>query len=139
MTSTRQFLPYEYYSLPFCQPKHIRYRPENLGEVLRGDRITNTPYAINMNNNITCRLLCPDSHSKSDAVEYGPKDVKAFIDRIKEECVLGHVPCSLAPPPLNVAAAVTISVVAAVLAAVLDAGFCCRCQVLLLAPLLPLR
>lgn len=41
MTSTRTQLPYEYYSLQFCLPKNgtIVYKSENLGEVLRGDRV----------------------------------------------------------------------------------------------------
>lgn len=43
MTSTHTQLPYEYYSLEFCRPKNGSYifKSENLGEVLRGDRIGN--------------------------------------------------------------------------------------------------
>jgi len=44
MTSSKTQLPYEYYSLKFCRPSKIEYQSENLGEVLRGDRIVNTPY-----------------------------------------------------------------------------------------------
>jgi len=46
MTSAHTQLPYEYYSLPFCQPRggKIEYKSENLGEILRGDRIVNTAY-----------------------------------------------------------------------------------------------
>lgn len=32
MTSTKTQLPYEYYSLPFCTPKIIQYKSENLGK-----------------------------------------------------------------------------------------------------------
>lgn len=39
-------LPYEYYSLPYCRPDKIRSFAENLGEVLRGDRIENSPYQV---------------------------------------------------------------------------------------------
>lgn len=39
MTSSKTQLPYEYYSLPFCQPSEgVNYQSLNLGEVLRGDR-----------------------------------------------------------------------------------------------------
>uniref|UniRef100_A0A8D0HNG6 Transmembrane 9 superfamily member n=1 Tax=Sphenodon punctatus TaxID=8508 RepID=A0A8D0HNG6_SPHPU len=31
LTSSRTQLPYEYYSLPFCQPVKITYKAENLG------------------------------------------------------------------------------------------------------------
>lgn len=31
LTSSRTQLPYEYYSLPFCQPTKVTYKAENLG------------------------------------------------------------------------------------------------------------
>lgn len=46
LTSTKTQLPYEYYSLPFCKPDRIINMAENLGEVLRGDRIENSPYKV---------------------------------------------------------------------------------------------
>lgn len=47
ITSTKTVVPYEYYSLPFCRPQGaIHYISENLGEVMRGDRIVNTPFAV---------------------------------------------------------------------------------------------
>jgi hypothetical protein len=45
-SSKRPKLPYPYYFLPFCRPGKLRNTRENLGEVLRGDRITNTPYVV---------------------------------------------------------------------------------------------
>lgn len=36
LTSSRTQLPYEYYSLPFCQPSKITYKAENLGVYLSG-------------------------------------------------------------------------------------------------------
>uniref|UniRef100_A0A3Q3IGJ9 Transmembrane 9 superfamily member n=1 Tax=Monopterus albus TaxID=43700 RepID=A0A3Q3IGJ9_MONAL len=32
LTSSRTQLPYEYYSLPFCKPKSVVYKGENLGK-----------------------------------------------------------------------------------------------------------
>lgn len=49
LTSTKTQLPYSYYSLPYCQPKQIVDSAENLGEVLRGDRIENSPYVVSFN------------------------------------------------------------------------------------------
>lgn len=46
LTSIKTQLPYSYYSLPHCQPKKIEDSTENLGEVLRGDRIENSPYTV---------------------------------------------------------------------------------------------
>ncbi len=39
-------LPYEYYSLPYCRPEKVISSAENLGEVLRGDRILNSAYEV---------------------------------------------------------------------------------------------
>lgn len=39
-------LPYEYYSLAYCKPEKIVNFAENLGEVLRGDRIENSVYTV---------------------------------------------------------------------------------------------
>lgn len=46
LTSTKTQLPYSYYSIPYCRPKKIVDSAENLGEVLRGDRIENSPYVV---------------------------------------------------------------------------------------------
>ena len=46
LTSVHTQLPYEYYSLPYCRPDKIESSAENLGEVLRGDRIETSPYEV---------------------------------------------------------------------------------------------
>lgn len=46
LTSIKTQLPYSYYTIPFCRPKSIIDSRENLGEVLRGDRIENSPYVV---------------------------------------------------------------------------------------------
>lgn len=46
LTSVHTQLPYKYYSLPFCPPKEVVDKVENLGEILRGDRIENSPYMV---------------------------------------------------------------------------------------------
>ena len=57
MTSVKRQLPYDYYSLPFCKPGggKLRYKPENLGEILRGDRIVNTPYEVGHDTLTSCQ------------------------------------------------------------------------------------
>lgn len=44
--SSPKNLPFEYYSLPYCKPGKIISSAENLGEVLRGDRILNSLYQV---------------------------------------------------------------------------------------------
>ena len=49
-------LPYEYYGLPFCQPDTLETVAENLGEVLRGDKISNSNYDLKMGVEETCKV-----------------------------------------------------------------------------------
>ncbi|KAJ6406944.1 hypothetical protein OIU84_010454 [Salix udensis] len=60
LTSTKTQLPYSYYSLQYCPPEHIVDSEENLGEVLRGDRIENSPYVFQMREPLQCKILCHD-------------------------------------------------------------------------------
>ncbi|XP_031624226.1 transmembrane 9 superfamily member 4 [Contarinia nasturtii] len=84
MTSTRTQLPYEYYSLHFCLPKNgtIIYKSENLGEVLRGDRIVNTPYEVRMAENINCKLLC---NRKDQPLNWNNEQSSKVSERIHHE------------------------------------------------------
>lgn len=52
LTSIETELPFSYYSLPYCQPQGgIKKSAENLGELLMGDQIDNSPYRFKMNVN----------------------------------------------------------------------------------------
>lgn len=102
LTSTITQLPYEYYSLPFCLPKNgtLVYKSENLGkfsfinqcvfidfnwflgEVLRGDRITNTPYELNMAENVECKILC---NSKKSPVNWNVDETNNVVSKIEHE------------------------------------------------------
>ncbi|RZB38698.1 transmembrane 9 superfamily member 4, partial [Asbolus verrucosus] len=86
MTSIHTQLPYEYYSLPFCLPKGgldaIHYKSENLGEVLRGDRIVNTPYDVKMAENTPCTVLC---NSPKKPINWSVGESQIVVDRIQHE------------------------------------------------------
>jgi len=58
LTSVKTQLPYAYYVLPYCQPDKVQDSVENLGEILVGDMIENSPYGIHMLKNTTCQVLC---------------------------------------------------------------------------------
>ncbi|KAF8409817.1 hypothetical protein HHK36_005896 [Tetracentron sinense] len=52
LTSIETGFPFSYYSLPYCKPNGgVRKSAENLGQLLMGDQITNTPYRFRMNIN----------------------------------------------------------------------------------------
>ncbi|KAI4489694.1 hypothetical protein M0804_003876 [Polistes exclamans] len=84
MTSTHTQLPYEYYSLKFCRPKNgtFIYKSENLGEVLRGDRIVNTPYEVMMKQDINCRFLC---HGLNNPMTWNDEESQCAIERIQHD------------------------------------------------------
>ena len=46
LSSVKTQLPYEYYTLPYCKPDKVVHSVENLGEVIRGDRIENSVYSV---------------------------------------------------------------------------------------------
>ncbi|CAK9177382.1 unnamed protein product [Ilex paraguariensis] len=59
LTSIDTEIPFSYYSLPFCQPQEgVKDSAENLGELLMGDRIENSPYRFKMYTNETEIFLC---------------------------------------------------------------------------------
>ncbi|KAL2480171.1 Transmembrane 9 superfamily member 7 [Abeliophyllum distichum] len=75
ITSTKTQLPYDYYFLSYCKPPKIRNSAENLGEVLRGDRIENSVYSFHMREQQSCKVAC---RVKIDSVS--AKNFKEKID-----------------------------------------------------------
>ncbi|KAK1316768.1 hypothetical protein QJS10_CPA05g02139 [Acorus calamus] len=52
LTSIETELPFSYYNLPYCRPDEgIKKSAENLGELLMGDQIDNSPYRFKINVN----------------------------------------------------------------------------------------
>ncbi|KAF3652067.1 Transmembrane 9 superfamily member 9 [Capsicum annuum] len=77
LTSTKTQLPYSYYTLPYCTPDKIVDSAENLGEVLRGDRIENSPYEFHMREPQMCNVVC--------AIVLNAKTAKEFKEKIEDE------------------------------------------------------
>lgn len=78
MTSSKTQLPYDYYNLPIhCRPASgIKYKSENLGEILRGDRIVNTGYELFMLKNEACKVICSDIELAADQTKHVTKRIK---------------------------------------------------------------
>lgn len=58
---------YQYYTLPFCQHKEgKKYVTEDLGEVLEGDRLVNTPYDIRFRQDVDSQVLCTKKLTGND-------------------------------------------------------------------------
>ncbi|KAK6151653.1 hypothetical protein DH2020_014288 [Rehmannia glutinosa] len=90
LTSIDTELPFSYYSLPFCQPKEgIKDSAENLGELLMGDRIENSPYRFKMYTNETEIFLCQTKPLSAE--EY--KLLKKRIDEMYQvNVILDNLP-----------------------------------------------
>uniref|UniRef100_A0A0D6R1M1 Transmembrane 9 superfamily member n=1 Tax=Araucaria cunninghamii TaxID=56994 RepID=A0A0D6R1M1_ARACU len=92
LSSTKTQLPYEYYSLKYCPPKDIIDVSENLGEVLRGDRIENSPYVFKMRETRLCNVLCK--------IKWDASEAKSFKEKIDDEyrvnMILDNLPVAVA-------------------------------------------
>ncbi|KAK9144204.1 hypothetical protein Sjap_004107 [Stephania japonica] len=49
---------YRYYDFPFCSPDNVREKKEDLGEVLNGDRLVDSPYELNFRVDKPNEILC---------------------------------------------------------------------------------
>ncbi|EER88736.1 hypothetical protein BDA96_10G273800 [Sorghum bicolor] len=88
LSSVKTQLPYSYYSLPFCRPDTISSSAENLGQVLRGDRIWNSPYLFEMMEPKLCQITC-----KIVLTEQEANDIKEKIeDEYRVNMILDNLP-----------------------------------------------
>lgn len=69
---------YQYYNLPFCQPKEGKeYKLEDLGEVLEGDRLVTSPYELKFRVDVENVELCKKKLSA--------KDIEKFRTAVKND------------------------------------------------------
>ncbi|KAJ3677572.1 hypothetical protein LUZ60_003296 [Juncus effusus] len=67
LTSIETELPFSYYSLPYCKPQNgIKKSAENLGELLMGDQIDNSPYQFHINKNESLYLCTTNPLSQEE-------------------------------------------------------------------------
>ncbi|ERN19807.1 hypothetical protein AMTRI_Chr05g61130 [Amborella trichopoda] len=77
LSSTKTQLPYDYYFLNYCKPDKIMNSAENLGEVLRGDRIENSVYTFRMRELESCKIGC--------IIKLDRESTKNFKEKIDDE------------------------------------------------------
>ncbi|KAL3687669.1 hypothetical protein R1sor_013978 [Riccia sorocarpa] len=92
ITSIRTQLPYEFYSLDYCKPPKIENVAENLGEVLRGDRIENSPFQFKMKESQLCKYVC----RKQGLSEKAAKEFREKIDdEYRVNMILDNLPVAV--------------------------------------------
>jgi len=90
MTSIEDPYPLEYYRLPFCKPlDEIHQKHENLGELLKGDRIENSPYIIEMLKDMYCEQVCVTNLGRGEQHLQGnykkKKRITKTVDSIRKK------------------------------------------------------
>eukprot|EP01018_Ginkgo_biloba_P021539 Gb_26109 [translate_table: standard] len=91
LSSTKTQLPYDYYYLQYCKPKEIINSAENLGEVLRGDRIENSPYVFQMRENKLCNFVCKVKLDSNSAKNFKEK----IDDEYRVHMILDNLPVAV--------------------------------------------
>ncbi|KAK3255051.1 Transmembrane 9 super member 2 [Cymbomonas tetramitiformis] len=75
---------YQYYDLPFCPPAGgVEHKSEDLGEVLEGDRMVNTPYDLSFLVDKESEELC--------SLDLSAKQLKKFRKAVKEDYYFQHI------------------------------------------------
>jgi len=79
LNSEESVIPFEYSSFDFCQADDkLGGQSENLGQVVFGERIRNSPYDIVFNKEETCKVVCNREYTKGDS---SAKDKLAFLKK----------------------------------------------------------
>ncbi|KZV28094.1 transmembrane 9 superfamily member 4 [Dorcoceras hygrometricum] len=91
LSSTKTQLPYDFYYLNYCKPKNIKNVAENLGEVLRGDRIENSVYTFRMREEQSCTVACKVTLQEQDAKNFKEK----IDDEYRANMILDNLPVAV--------------------------------------------
>lgn len=82
MTSHTAVMPFRHYSIKTCEPdpKVLKEgaKVENLGEILWGDRIEPSLYEVEVQHNVSCKLLC-------NTLSYDKKEMELLSKRIEQQ------------------------------------------------------
>jgi len=79
---------YAFYSLPYCAPKNLEMKREDLGPLLKGDRPTKTLYDINFREDVSWKQLCQLTLSKDENARFK----QAIVDDYYFEMMLDELP-----------------------------------------------
>ncbi|XP_057968095.1 transmembrane 9 superfamily member 7-like [Malania oleifera] len=91
LSSTKTQLPYDYYFLNYCKPEKITNSAENLGEVLRGDRIENSVYTFKMKEEESCKVVCRAKLNAESAKNFKEK----IDDEYQVNMILDNLPVAV--------------------------------------------
>jgi len=113
LTSVKTQLPFRFYDTKgFCKIKNDKQfdekKHENLGEILRGDRIESSLYEVKMLEKVDCRAINDLEHVKNPEECTYPKNehIKELAKRVKEEYkvqwIMDNLPAAVVKTQNNV-------------------------------------
>lgn len=70
LESPKTAVNYDFYALPFCAPETIEAVSENLGEILSGDDIQNSPFELFMLQTESCKILCRKNYTTDQLEQF---------------------------------------------------------------------
>jgi transmembrane 9 superfamily protein 2/4 len=70
LVSTETPLQFDYYQLPFCEPRKIHDLPENLGEALAGEKAHTSAFKARVKVNEYCKVLCRKNYTPQQMEEF---------------------------------------------------------------------
>ncbi|KAM7496924.1 hypothetical protein LguiA_021338 [Lonicera macranthoides] len=69
---------YQYYELPFCRPVPVIEKKESFGEILNGDRLTNSLYELKFREDKMGEILCQKKLRKDDVTKFRDAIISDF-------------------------------------------------------------
>lgn len=94
LSSVRTQLPYDFYELPYCKPKNMTQQAENIGEILRGDRIEASPYMIQVGQETKCAEACSLTLTEETAKRFS----NMIEDQYRVYMILDNLPAAVSVP-----------------------------------------
>jgi transmembrane 9 superfamily member 2/4 len=83
LTSAKEHIPYDYYSLPVCEPADkVKSKHLSLGQLLMGERAEPTPYELLMKVPEQCKILCSRTFDKKELKHVQDLIAKDFLTRL---------------------------------------------------------
>jgi transmembrane 9 superfamily protein 2/4 len=92
LTSIKTHLPMDYYNLPFCRPDSVQIANENIGQVLSGDLIQNSPYKLLMKQEMFCEQVCISHFGQG--IDDGTTLVDAIRDQYQHNWMVDNLPAA---------------------------------------------
>jgi len=95
ITSTKTLMPVDYYRLPFCKPEKVKTENENLGELLSGDKIENSPYLLFMKQDMYCEQLCISNMGRTERTgASNNKMIRAIKKEYQNNWIVDNLPAA---------------------------------------------